>query len=300
MEVESLKNYFGPLLTAMVTPFDEEDGKIDLNRAIQLIKKLKKESSDGVVLSGTTGESPTLTKDEKLSLFEKAARETDGIDIIAGTGSNSTNESIEFTKEAEKTGVNGIMLVVPYYNKPSQQGLYEHFKRIANNTSLPIIVYNVPGRTGIGLSIETTAHLSKIDNIVALKDSTKDIEYALSVCNNVSEEFAVYSGDDAMTLPLISIGGYGVISVASHLVGDKLKEIIKGFNHGNREEAITNFRRLYPLFKAMFLETNPVPVKEALNMINVKVGKPRLPLIEMHDDNKNKLFQILSEYKLIN
>ena len=294
-----MKNYFGPLLTAMVTPFDEE-GEIDFSKANQLANKLKMESSDGVVLSGTTGESPTLAKEEKLKLFETVAQNTNGIDVIAGTGSNCTKESIELTQEAEKCGVNGIMLVVPYYNKPPQEGLYKHFRNIADATSLPVILYDVPGRTGASLSLDTIIKLSKIDNIVALKDATKDLEHTTAICNEVSDDFSVYSGDDAVTLPLLSVGGYGVISVVSHLKGDAMKEIIKGFHYGDREKASEKFRRLFPLFKAMFLEPNPIPVKEALNMIGFNAGKPRLPLVEMSETKKGNLNQTLQEYGLLN
>jgi len=293
-----MKNYFGPLLTAMVTPFDEND-EIDLDKSLQLAQKLKKESSDGVVLSGTTGESPTLTRDEKLALFDKVARETDGIDIIAGTGSNSTRESIDLTREAERTGVNGIMLVVPYYNKPPQEGLYQHFKKIADATSLPVIIYDVPGRTGASLDVDTIIRLSDIDNIVALKDATKNMEHTTAVCKGVKEGFALYSGDDAMTLPLISVGGYGVISVVSQLVGDEMKEIIKGFHQGNHEEASFKFRRLFPLFKAMFIKANPIPVKKALTLTGFDVGKPRLPLVDLPEENVTQLYQILQEYGLV-
>ncbi len=293
-----MKNHFGSLLTAMVTPFDK-NGNLELEKAANLANNLQSEGSDGVVLAGTTGESPTLNKNEKLSLFDKVVKETEGLDIIAGTGSNSTKESVELTKEAESTGVNGIMLVVPYYNKPPQEGLYEHFKTIAAATSLPIILYNVPGRTGVSLLPETVKQLAEIENIVALKDATKDLEYTTAVCNSTPEGFAVYSGDDAMTLPLLSVGGHGVISVVSHLAGEEMKEIIEKFHRGQMVEASQKFRHLFPLFKAMFLQANPIPVKEALNIMGKEVGKPRLPLKNLPPELKNELTQILRSYRLL-
>jgi len=293
-----MRNPFGPLLTAMITPFDNE-GNLNPGYAAELAREMVDNSSDGVVLSGTTGEAPTLTREEKLELLHAVAQELKDGKVIAGTGSNNTKESMELTREAEKAGADGIMLVVPYYNKPTQEGLYLHFKSIAEVTSLPVILYNVPGRTGINLAPETVIRLAGVDNIVALKDATKDLEQTSFICSQAPAGFSVYSGDDAVTMPVLSVGGYGVISVASHLAGRKMKELINWFHEGKIKEAVSRHHELLPLFKAMFWSANPVPVKEALRIAGYRVGSPRLPLTELSSDTREELRRLLKEYELV-
>lgn len=271
---------FGQVLTAMVTPFDEQM-KLDLEKARKLVPYLIENGSDGLVVGGTTGESPTLTKDEKLSLF-KLVKEVaqNKAKVIAGTGSYSTEESIKLTKEAEKIGVNGVMLVVPYYNRPTQKGLFEHFKAIATATNLPVMLYNVPSRTGRNMEPDTVSKLAQIPNVIAIKEATGDMDQTSALRGMLPPEFAIYSGDDSLTLPLLALGAKGVVSVASHIVGNQIKQMINAFNKGQIKEALIIHLRLMPIFKALFVVTNPVPVKMALNMINVDVGGVRLPLVE--------------------
>lgn len=270
----------GRLLTAMVTPFDSM-GKVDYTRAKKLALALIQSGSHGLVVSGSTGESPTLTREEKLKLFSeiKAAVGNKGT-VIAGTGNYNTAESIELTKEAEKLGVDGCLMVVPYYNKPTQEGLYQHFKAIASATNLPCILYNVPSRTITELSPETVIRLSQIENIIGLKEASGKLEPVARVIDDARPGFLVYSGNDSDTLPIMAIGGYGVISVASHLVGAQIREMIESYLRGKVQEAATIHRRLLPLVNALFVVSNPVPLKYALNKVGFSVGKPRLPLTE--------------------
>lgn len=270
----------GRLLTAMVTPFDST-GKVDYTRAKKLALALIQSGSHGLVVSGSTGESPTLSREEKLKLFSeiKAAVGNKGT-VIAGTGNYNTAESIELTKEAEKLGVDGCLMVVPYYNKPTQEGLYQHFKAIASATNLPCILYNVPSRTITELSPETVIRLSQIENIIGLKEASGKLEPVARVIDNARPGFLVYSGNDSDTLPIMAIGGYGVISVAAHLVGAQIREMIESYLRGKVQEAATIHRRLLPLANALFVVSNPVPLKYALNKVGFSVGKPRLPLTE--------------------
>lgn len=289
---------FGRLLTAMVTPFDAK-GKVDYAQAKKLAKALLDSGSDGVVVSGTTGECPTLTHEEKLKLFTeiKSAVGNRGA-IIAGTGNYSTAESIELTKEAEKTGVDGCLLVVPYYNRPTQDGLYEHFKAIAGATSLPCIMYNVPSRTVTSLSAETCVRLSQIDNIVGVKEASANLEQIAKIIQGARKGFLVYSGNDGDTFPILCLGGYGVISVISHLVGLQFKQMIDDHVQGKIEKAAAAHRNLLPLVNAMFVVANPIPVKYALNQVGFRVGKTRLPLTEPDEKSKTAIEQTLKKYKI--
>lgn len=271
---------WGQVITAMVTPFTPE-GKVDYARAGELAEKLVENGSDGLVVCGTTGESPTLTKEEKLRLFAVVAERVGGkAAVIAGTGNYNTAESIAFTQEAEKTGVDGILLVNPYYNKPSQEGLYQHFAAIAKSTTLPVMLYNIPGRTSVNCLPETVARLAEIENIVAVKEASGDLAQIAEVRRRVPPEFLVYSGDDALTLPILAVGGAGVVSVASHLVGREIGEMITHFKAGRVREATALHLKLLPLFKALFILTNPVPLKAALAAVGWPVGGVRLPLVE--------------------
>jgi 4-hydroxy-tetrahydrodipicolinate synthase len=289
---------FGRLLTAMVTPFDAK-GKIDYVQAKKLAKALLDSGSDGVVVSGTTGECPTLTHEEKLNLFTeiKSAVGNRGT-VIAGTGNYSTAESIELTKGAEKTGVDGCLLVVPYYNRPTQDGLYEHFKAIAGATSLPCIMYNVPSRTVTSLSAETCIRLSQIDNIVGVKEASANLEQIAKIIQGARRGFLVYSGNDGDTFPILCLGGYGVISVISHLVGLQFKQMIEDYTQGKIEKASATHRNLLPLVNALFVVANPIPVKYALNHAGFSVGKPRLPLTEPDEKSRAVIEQALRNYKI--
>jgi 4-hydroxy-tetrahydrodipicolinate synthase len=271
----------GRLITAMVTPFGK-NGEVDYDQAKKLALALVKSGSEGLVLAGTTGESPTLLhKEEELKLFAEVKKAVGKkCSIIANTGSNSTAEAIESTQDAEKIGVDACLLVVPYYNKPSQEGLYQHFKAIAESTKLPCILYNVPSRTITSLSAETTIRLSKIPNIIGTKEACGNMDQISKIIKEAKPDFKVWSGNDGDTLPMLALGSYGVISVTSHLAGKQMSDMIYSFVKGDTKKAAELHMQLLPLFTSLFLVSNPQPVKYALNKIGFNVGKPRLPLIE--------------------
>jgi 4-hydroxy-tetrahydrodipicolinate synthase len=270
----------GRLLTAMVTPFDGE-GQVDYEQARRLALALLDSGSDGLVISGTTGESPTLTLKEKWRLFTEVKRAVGGRGaVIAGTGNYSTQESIELTHEAERLGMDGVLLVVPYYNKPTQEGMFRHFEAIARATTLPCILYNVPSRTACNMTADTVIRLSHIPNIVGVKEASGDLEQSARIIEHTRDDFYLWSGNDQDTLPLLAIGAYGVVSVAAHLAGAQIKEMIESFLEGRASHAARIHRRLVPLVKALFLVSNPIPVKYALNQVGMNVGAPRLPLVE--------------------
>ena len=288
----------GRLLTAMVTPFDEE-GAVDYEQAKKLALALLNSGSDGMVVVGTTGESPTLIRDEEIRLFgEVKSVVGERGAVIAGTGSNSTAEAVAATREAERTGVDACLLVVPYYNKPAQEGLYQHFKTIAQSTGLPCIMYNVPSRTVVNLSADTVIKLSQIDNIIGVKEASGDFEQISRIISNTSDDFIVWSGNDSDTLPILTLGGYGVISVASHLVGNQISEMIDSFIKGKVDEAADIHRRLLPLVNALFIVSNPILVKYALNHIGFYVGKPRLPLTEPDEESAALIKDTLKNYRI--
>jgi len=288
----------GRLLTAMVTPFGE-NGELDYGQAKKLALALLNSGSEGLVVVGTTGESPTLVRQEEMRLFSevKSAVGSRGM-VIANTGSNSTAEAIEATKGAEQTGVDACLLVVPYYNKPTQEGLYQHFKAVAQNTSLPCILYNVPSRTVASLSVETVIRLSQIDNIIGIKEASGNLDQIARIISGAREGFLVWSGNDSDTLPILALGGYGVVSVASHLVGNQIKEMIDSFVGGRIEEAAGIHRRLLPLVNALFIISNPIPVKYALNHIGFNLGKPRLPLTEADEKTAAIIRETLKNYRI--
>ena len=288
----------GRLLTAMATPFDGE-GEVDLKQAANLARSLLDSGSDGLVVAGTTGESPTLTDKEKWSLFATVKRALVGRGaVIAGTGSYNTAESIRLTHEAEEIGVDGILLVVPYYNKPTQEGLFRHFEAIARSTRLPVMLYNVPSRTVTNMSADTTIRLSRIPNIAGIKEASGDLAQIGRIVENTRDDFLVWSGNDEDTLPILSIGGYGVVSVASHLVGAQIQEMIQSFVNGNSDKAAQIHRRLLPLVKALFLVGSPSPLKFALNQIGFNVGQPRLPLVEPDEDVAEKIRAELARHRI--
>lgn len=288
----------GRLLTAMATPFDDE-GQLDLPQTARLARALLDSGSDGLVVAGTTGESPTLTDKEKWQLFATTVRAVGGRGaVIAGTGSYSTDESVRMTREAEQLNVDAVLLVVPYYNKPTQEGLYRHFETIARATRLPVILYNVPGRTATNLSAETTIRLSRIPNIVGIKEASGDLAQVAMIIENTREDFLVWSGNDEDTLPILSLGGYGVVSVASHLVGGQIQQMMQAFINGERERAAELHRRLLPLVKALFLVGSPSPLKYALNHVGFAVGAPRLPLVLPDDDVAEKIRAALQRQRI--
>jgi 4-hydroxy-tetrahydrodipicolinate synthase len=271
---------FGRVLTAMVTPFDEQ-GRVDYERAKELALALLDSGTDGLVLSGTTGEGPTLTADEKLRLFAdvRAAIGNRGT-ILAGTTNYNTAESIELSREAAHQGVDGILGTVPYYNKPPQEGLYRHFRAIADAIDLPLVLYNVPSRTVTNMLPETAIRLSEIDNIVGVKEASGNFEAVAKIVEDSAPGFKVWSGDDSATLPILAVGGYGIVSVASHLIGRQIQAMVQYYLDGHHSEAAEIHRRTLPLVQAMFVTTNPIPLKYALNRVGFAVGSPRLPLVE--------------------
>ncbi|MFD1203738.1 MULTISPECIES: 4-hydroxy-tetrahydrodipicolinate synthase [Sporosarcina] len=285
---------FGQIVTAMVTPFDE-NGEIDFAATRNLINHLISNGSDGLVVAGTTGESPTLSNEEKVKLFRFTVEVVNGrVPVIAGTGSNNTRESVELTMLAEDVGVDGIMLVVPYYNKPSQVGMYAHFKTIASATSLPIMLYNIPGRSVVNMSVETIVRLSEIPNIVAIKEASGDLDAMAEIIEQTPEGFSLYSGDDGLTLPILSIGGTGVVSVAAHIIGNEMQTMIGKFKRGNARAAANDHRKLLPIMKALFAVPNPSAVKTALNLKGIPVGGVRLPMIPLNDEQLHSLQSTLS------
>ncbi len=284
---------FGRISTAMVTPFDNR-GNIDFTKTTQLINYLINHGTDSLVVAGTTGESPTLTKEEKVALFRHVVKIVDGrIPVIAGTGSNNTHASIELTKKAEEAGVDAVMLVAPYYNKPNQEGLYLHFKTIAEATNLPVMIYNIPGRSSINIVPETIIKLSKIENITAVKEASGNLDAMTEVIANTPEDFLLYSGDDGLTLPVLSIGGTGIVSVASHVIGSEMKEMITAFHSGEVEKAAKIHQKILPVMKGLFTSPSPTPVKTALQMKGLDVGSVRLPLLPLTEQERTALSQLL-------
>jgi 4-hydroxy-tetrahydrodipicolinate synthase len=289
---------FGRVLTAMVTPF-REDGSLDTEAARRLAIALLDSGSDGLVVAGTTGEAPALSHDEKLRLFrEVKAAVGDRGAVIAGTGTNNTAESVELTREAEREGVDGMLAVVPYYNKPTQEGLYRHFEAIAGATSLPLIVYNIPSRTSVNMTSETTVRLSRIQNIAGVKESNTETEHVARIISEARPGFRVWSGNDEDTLSIIERGGYGVVSVISHLVGAQVKELVEQAAAGRTNEARAIEERLAPLIKALFLVTSPIPVKYALRQLGFEVGPLRLPMCDPEPDIGEQIMAEVRKHRI--
>jgi 4-hydroxy-tetrahydrodipicolinate synthase len=287
---------FGRLMTAMITPFTES-GEVDFARAAELAKNLVDSGNDGLIITGTTGEGPTLSEDEKLELYRVTKRAVGTASIVAGTGNYNTAESIHLTREAERCGVDGFLLVVPYYNNPPQEGLYQHFKAIAGATSLPCILYNVPPRAPRNLEASTLKRLAEIDNIVGVKEASGKLEQFNAVLSAVPDDFLVFSGNDSDTHTIMSLGGYGVISVAAHIVAEREKQMIDLLAEGRTAEAATIHLELLPLVDALFWQPNPMPVRAALNELGFNVGKPRLPLVDLTDAEKERLRAVLGRYQ---
>lgn len=278
----------------MVTPFNSE-GQVDYEEAIRLGEYLVSTGTETILLAGTTGESPTLTHEEEFQLFKRFVKHFKGeAQIMAGTGSNSTVTAIESTRMAESIGVDAVLQVVPYYNKPSQEGMFQHFNAVANNTSLPVMLYNIPGRTGVNMTPETTARLSKISNIVAIKEASGSVEQVKAIRALTNNDFQIYSGDDALTLDFMAEGAVGIVSVAAHVVGSQIKQMLQLFIDNKITDARALSDSLLPLIDALFITSNPAPVKYALRKNGFSVGVPRLPLVDVTKSEASVLDRALS------
>jgi len=285
---------FGKLVTAMVTPFDDA-GRISESKLVNLIHHLEDNGTDSILVGGTTGESPTISRDEYIWLT-RTVRDIARIEtkIIAGASTNNTARSVEMAKIAADAGVNGLLLVSPYYNKPTQEGLYAHFTTIAAATPLPCIIYDIPGRCGVKVEGETMRRLSEVGNIIGVKEATGSLDSVSTVRRLCGADFAIYSGDDSLTLPMLAVGACGVISVASHIAGKQIKEMITAFiDESNFRKALDIHLSLWDLFKVLFITTNPIPVKYACNRIGVDVGGYRLPMCEPTAEQKRKIDEVV-------
>lgn len=291
-----MKNW-GRLITAMVTPFDD-NMQVDYEMAAKLSKKLVEEGTTALVVCGTTGEAPTLTAEEKENLFRTVKKSVD-VPVIAGVGTNSTAATIENCKRALECGVDALLVVVPYYNKPDQESMYQHYKAVAEAVDGDIIIYNVPGRTGCNMLPSTLAKLAEIKNIVAVKEASGNVQQFSEMVMVTPEDFMVYTGDDALTLPTLAVGGYGVISVASQVVGLKMKEMIDSYLEGKVSSAAKLHIELTDIFEKLFCTTNPIPVKAALNMMGVNVGDLRLPLVKANPSLQAEIQRSLRKLKLV-
>jgi 4-hydroxy-tetrahydrodipicolinate synthase len=291
-------NKLGRLLTAMVTPF-KESGEVDYGQAKKLALALLDSGSDGLVVAATTGEAPTLSWEEELRLFEEVKSVVgDRGTVVAYTGSNSTTEAVEATKGAEKIGVDACLSVVPYYNKPTQEGIYQHFKAIAEATSLPIIMYNIPSRVIVNMTAETIVRLSQIDNIVGVKEANGDMAHVAQVISNAREGFNIWSGNDNDTFLIMTLGGYGTIGVVTHLVGKQVRKMMDDVLKNDVQSAVAIHRHLVPLVNVLFIQPNPGPVKYALNHLGFQVGAPRLPLLPPDEKSAATIRETLKKYKI--
>lgn len=287
------------VITAMVTPF-RSSLEVDYGRAAELAVRLVEHGSEGVLVAGTTGESPTLDHGEKLKLFEAVLEAVgDRAAVIAGTGTNSTQASVKLTKQAEAIGVRAVMAVCPYYNKPTQDGLYEHFAAIAGATDLPVMVYNIPGRTAVNLAPATALRLAELPNIVAIKEAAGSLDQTSELCRQAPPGLRIYSGDDSLTLPMISVGASGVVSVASHLAGERIARMCASYLAGDVEAARSLHFELWPLFRVLFISTNPIPVKAALRIAGFDCGPCRLPMTTLSPEHEAAVRRVLGGQGLI-
>ncbi len=287
----------GRVITAMITPFDE-NGQVDWDACGNLIEHLVRHGTDALVVSGTTGESPTLSDEERLELFRFAVEKMRGRGpVLAGVGTNNTEKTIWLSREAAKCGVDGLMLVLPYYNRPSQEGLYQHFKAVASNIDLPIMLYNIPGRTGVNMTPETLRRLMALDNIVAMKEASGDLTQMTRMLNATDGKITLYSGDDKLTLPVLSIGGHGVVSVASHVVGDEMQQMIRAFEQGRVQEAARLHQQMLELFEVLFITNSPAPLKFLLNHLGIKAGSVRLPLAEVSSAEADAIVRVYQNFR---
>lgn len=285
---------FGRVLTAMITPFDSE-GAVDYGAAWELAVHLADTGSDGIVVAGTTGESPTLSQDEKVSLFRTVVEAVgDRAVVLAGTGSYDTAESVHLTRLACELGVAGVMAVTPYYSRPPQQGLFEHFAAIAEASSVPVLLYNIPSRTARLIEVDTLVRLAGHEGIVAVKDAVGDLAFTTHTRRACPDDFAIYSGDDILTLPMMSVGAVGIVSVAAHLAGDQIAEMVAAATSGDWDRARTLHLALTPLFTSLFVEPNPIPVKAAMDALWRPVGRPRLPLVAAATETVERIKEALA------
>ncbi len=282
----------------MITPFDDE-GQVDYDESALLAKALVSSGSEGLVVTGTTGESPTLTAEERLGLYRAVkAAVGDSAAVIAGTGTNNTAESIANSQDAEREGADAVLLVVPSYNKPPQEGLYQHFRAVAEAVSIPCILYNVPGRTSLNMAAETTIRLSEIDNVVGVKEAGGDLGQITRIIQSAGGDFRVWSGNDDETFYIVAAGGYGVVSVASHLVGEQIKGMIGMLLEGEIEAAAAEHRRLLELNKVIFTVSNPIPIKHAVAKRGYRVGRPRLPLVSLTMEQASQIERVIDRYSI--
>jgi 4-hydroxy-tetrahydrodipicolinate synthase len=289
---------FSGALVAIVTPFRR--GGVDEKAFRRLIEFQIENGTNAIIPCGTTGESATMSHDEHKRVVELAVKAVDGrVPVVAGTGSNSTAEAVELTRHAHKAGADAALMILPYYNKPTQEGIYLHFKTVAKAVPLPIILYNMPGRTGINAQPETVARLARIKNIVGIKEASANMEQIARIVELCGDGFDVLSGDDAMTLPIMAVGGKGVVSVASNVVPKQVAEMTAAWLKGDAAGARERFFRLLPLFRALFLETNPIPIKMALGFMGLIGPEMRLPLCPMGPENTKKLKAVLADYGLL-
>ncbi len=288
---------FKGVIPALVTPF-KEDFSVDYEGLAKNLDYLEKHV-DALVPCGTTGEASTLSYEEHVDVVRFVA-ETSKLPVIGGSGSNSTREAIWLTKEVERAGAEAAMLVTPYYNKPNDTGLLEHYKAIAKEVSIPLIIYNIPGRTGINVSAQLMAKIAEIENVVGVKEASGNLKQVSDIIRLVKKkDFTVLSGDDFLTLPILAIGGKGVISVAANVAPKMMKDLYNAFVEGNIAKAIEIHQRLSPLFDALFIDTNPIPVKKAMELLGLAAGKPRLPLVELSPEKTEKLKAVIKELGLI-
>lgn len=288
---------FGRILTAMVTPMNERL-EVDYEEAKHLALHLVEHGNDGIVVAGTTGESPTISTEEKLELFKvvKEAVGSRGI-VIAGIGSNTTEASAALAQKAAAIGVDGLMAVVPYYNKPSQEGLYQHFRKIAASTPLPLMLYNIPSRSSVNMLPETVLRLSEIPNITALKEACGMMDQVSELKRILPENFAIYSGDDSLALPMLALGCTGIISVAGHIIGDEMRSMLDAWFAGDTQTAMKWHLQLFPMFKGVFVAPSPVPVKYLLKYQGIKAGGVRLPLVDAQENEKAFLDDLYRQIK---
>jgi len=290
---------FSGTIVALVTPF-EKNGEVNYTKLKELVSFHLEKGTDALLPCGTTGESPTTDSKEKIKIFETVVKATGNkIPVIAGTGSYDTKKSIELTLEAKKIGAKAALIITPYYNKPTQEGLYRHFSTIAEKTDFPLVIYNVPGRTSVNILPETVERLAGDNRIVAVKEASGNLSQISELYGRVGDQLNILSGDDALTLPILSVGGTGVISVAANIVPDQIKKMINAYNKDDRKKALELHHQLANLNKVLFIETNPIPVKTALNFMGFDVGGFRLPLCEMAEANRLKLKAVLEQYQLI-
>lgn len=287
---------FGRVMTAMVTPF--KNGEVNYSEAVRLSKFLVENGSDSILLCGSTGENPTMTKEEKIKLIS-SVREAIDVPIMAGTGSNNTLESIEFTKEVDKLGVDSFLVVTPYYNKPNQRGIYEHFKAVAETTDKPIMLYNIPGRSVKEIAVDTIVRLSDIKNIRYLKAACGNLDNISMTSKLTDDDFSIYSGDDGLTLPMLTVGAKGVVSVASHIIGKEINSMIEAFNSNDVAKARDLHLGYFDVFKDIFCDTNPVPIKYAMSKLGFDTTEVRLPMVELGDKDKKIIDDMMRRHNLI-